>query len=152
MGSPVGPLLANVFMCSTEETLEREGKMPTYYRRFVDDTLGPLCRTKHQQTISSRFSTSVIPLLSSPWRRRAITCFPFWAPSCSTNIHIMVETKIYVQPTNAGLLLHYKSHVDDRYKRGLLKTALDRAFRLSSNWRYFSEECDRSTEVIIFST
>ena len=29
------------------------------------------------------------------------------------------------------------------YKRGLLKTMLDRAFRLSSNWSYFSEECDR---------
>ena len=39
MGSPLGPLLANAFMCSTEDTLEREGKMPTYYRRFVDDTL-----------------------------------------------------------------------------------------------------------------
>ena len=54
-----------------------------------------------------------------------------------------VETKVYVKPTNTGLLLHYKSHVSDRYKRGLLRTMLDRAFRLSSNWRYFSEECDR---------
>ncbi|XP_068756806.1 uncharacterized protein [Montipora capricornis] len=39
MGFPLGPLLANVFMCSIEEALEREGKMPTYYLRFVDDTL-----------------------------------------------------------------------------------------------------------------
>ena len=39
MGSSLGPLLANVFMCSTEEALEREGKMPTYYKIFVDDTL-----------------------------------------------------------------------------------------------------------------
>ena len=54
-----------------------------------------------------------------------------------------VETKVYVKPTNSGLLINYKSHVDERYKRGLLKTMLDRAFRLSSNWAYFSEECDR---------
>ena len=54
-----------------------------------------------------------------------------------------VETKVYVKPTNSGLMLHYKSHVEDRYKRGLLNTMLDRAFRLSSNWAYFSEECDR---------
>ena len=33
-----------------------------------------------------------------------------------------VETKVYVKPTNSGLMLLYKSHVDDRYKRGLLKT------------------------------
>ena len=39
MGSSLGPLLANVFMCSIEETLECEGKIPTYYKRFVGDTL-----------------------------------------------------------------------------------------------------------------
>ena len=32
------------------------------------------------------------------------------------------ETKVFVKLTNSGLLLHYKSHVDDRYKRGLLKS------------------------------
>ena len=45
---------------------------------------------------------------------------------------------MYVKPTNAGLLLHYKSQ-----RRGLVKTMLDRTFRLSSNWCYFCEECDR---------
>ena len=39
MGSPLGPLLANVFMCSIEENLEQHGQLPRYYRRYVDDTL-----------------------------------------------------------------------------------------------------------------
>ena len=39
-----------------------------------------------------------------------------------------VETNVYIKPTNTGLLLHYKSHVDDQYKRALLKTMLDGAF------------------------
>ena len=43
-----------------------------------------------------------------------------------------IETKVLVKPTNSGLLLHYHSHVDNRYKRGLLSTMLDRAYRLSS--------------------
>ena len=51
--------------------------------------------------------------------------------------------QLYVKPTNSGLLLHYKSHVDDRYKRGLLKSMLDQCVRLSPHWAYFSEECDR---------
>ena len=38
MGSPLGPLLANVFMSSIEEKLDVEGKLPPYYRRYVDDT------------------------------------------------------------------------------------------------------------------
>ena len=39
MGSPLGPLLANVFMCSIEENLGQHGQLPRYYRRYVDDTL-----------------------------------------------------------------------------------------------------------------
>ena len=39
MGSPLGPLLANVFMCSIEENLEQQGQLPRHYRRNVDDTL-----------------------------------------------------------------------------------------------------------------
>ena len=59
------------------------------------------------------------------------------------NKSTQIQTKVYVKPTNTGLLLHFMSHVDTRYKRGLLKTVLDCAFRLSSSWSYFSEECDR---------
>lgn len=39
MGSPLGPLLANVFVCSVEETLQQDGLLPSFYRRYVDDTL-----------------------------------------------------------------------------------------------------------------
>ena len=39
MGSPLGPLLANVFMCSIEGSLKSQGKLPDFYRRYVDDTL-----------------------------------------------------------------------------------------------------------------
>ena len=52
-----------------------------------------------------------------------------------------------MKPTNTGLLLHYQSHVNNRYKRSLLTTMLDRAHRLSSSWAYFSEECDRLKQV-----
>ena len=42
-----------------------------------------------------------------------------------------------------GLLLNYNSHVDNRYKKSLIITMLDRAFKLSSNWSLFHEECIR---------
>ena len=31
--------MANAFMCSIEEKLESENKLPSFYRRYVDDTL-----------------------------------------------------------------------------------------------------------------
>ena len=54
-----------------------------------------------------------------------------------------LDTKVYVKPTDTGLLLHYQSHVDVSYKHSLLKTMLSRAFKLSSDWQFFHQECER---------
>ena len=32
-------MVANVFMCSIEETLQQDGLLPPFYWRYVDDTL-----------------------------------------------------------------------------------------------------------------
>ena len=58
-----------------------------------------------------------------------------------------LETKnasIYKKPTNTGRLLHFDSHVDQSYKKGLLKTMLNRAYRLSSNWNFFTDAFEAS--------
>ena len=39
MGSPLGSLMANTFMCSLQEQLKLRYKLPSYYRRYVNDTL-----------------------------------------------------------------------------------------------------------------
>ena len=39
-----------------------------------------------------------------------------------TKIDGSLETSVYRKKTNKGLLLHYPSHVDSRYKRSLLRT------------------------------
>ena len=65
------------------------------------------------------------------------------------NVASRIKTKVYVKPTNTGLLLHYQSHVDNRYKRSLITTMLDRAYRISSDWSYFSQEYDRLETVFL---
>ena len=57
-----------------------------------------------------------------------------------TKIDGSLETRVYGKKTNKGLLLHYPSHVDSRYKRSLLRTMLDRAKCLSSTQDFFSQE------------
>ena len=39
MGSPLGPLFPNVFMCHLEERLSDNDLIPSFYIRYVDDTL-----------------------------------------------------------------------------------------------------------------
>ena len=38
MGSPLGPLLANAFMCSIEGSLKSQGKLSEFYHHNEDDT------------------------------------------------------------------------------------------------------------------
>ena len=38
MGSPLGLLMANAFMCYMKEQLAKQNKMPTFYKRYIDDT------------------------------------------------------------------------------------------------------------------
>ena len=52
-----------------------------------------------------------------------------------------LSTSVYRKPTNTGLLLHFHSHVDRRYKTSLLRTMVDRANRLSSTKELFELEC-----------
>ena len=52
-----------------------------------------------------------------------------------------LETHVYRKKTNKGLLLHYQSHVDSRYKRSLLRTKFDQAKRLSSTQDFLLQEC-----------
>lgn len=61
-----------------------------------------------------------------------------------------LTTSIYREPTNTGLLLRYhQSHVDYRYKISLLKTMLNRAYRLSSNWELFINECENLKRMFL---
>ena len=122
MGLPLGPLLANVSMCSIEETLRQDGLLPPFYRRYVDDTLTIMpdrvtadhflctlnyCHSSVKFTMETEHDGS-LPFLGVELLNRA--------PK--------IETKVYIKPTNTG-----------------------RAYRLSSDWSQFHEECDRLREV-----
>ena len=141
MGSPLGPLLANVFMSH----IEREDKLPSFYRRYLDDTLTIMPNIE----TASNFLDTLNKAHSSVKFTMEIECnemLPFLGIQL-LNQSPQIETKVYVKPTNAGLLLHYKSHADNWYKKGLLRTMLDRAHCLSSSWTHFSDECDHLKTV-----
>ena len=104
----------------------------------------PLCQAKNLRRIFLKLSASVtLPLCPPCMEIESNGMVPFFLGTQLLNRSSHVENKVHVKLTNTGLLLHYKSHLDVRYKRALLRPTFDRAFRLSSNWSYFSEECDR---------
>ena len=98
--SPLGPLLANVFMSSLEEKLELEGKLPDYYRRYVDDTL----------TIMPNIPTAT-DFLNTLNHAHSSVSFTMeiendgmlhFLDTQLLNRSPQIETKVYVKPTNTG--------------------------------------------------
>ena len=132
MGSPLGPLMANAFMCSIEERLLNQGKMPNFYKRYVDDTFSIMPHVETAEAFLSTLSDSH-PSISFTMELATNGKLPFLGVEIVKHMS-RLETKVYKKPTDTGLLLHYQSHVDVRYKQSLLKTMLNRAFKLSSNW------------------
>ena len=118
-------------MSSLEDKLELEGKLPDYYRRCVDDTLTIMPNI----TTATDFLNTLNhahPSVSFTMEIEKDGMLPFLGTQL-LNRAPQIKTKVYIKPTNTALLVHYQSHVDNRYKRSLLTTMLDRAYRLSSS-------------------
>ena len=147
MGSPLGPLMANTFMCFIEEKLVNNMDMLSFYHRFVDDTItsqSSLAATEDFLDTLSKCHSSLNFTMECEEGGK----LPFLGmETIRKEIHL--DTKVHIKPTNTGLLLHYQSHVDGRYKRLLVNTMFNRAFRLSSSWGYFVDECERLKKVFV---
>jgi len=120
MGSPLGCLLTNVFTCCIEDKLDQDGKLPSYYQRYVDVTFtimpdiasaGIFLDTLNHCHPSAKFTMEV--------ERNVL--LPFISVEL-LNLAPRIMPKVYIKPTNTGLLLYYQSHMDNRYKHSLITT------------------------------
>ena len=122
-----------------------EGLMPTLYKRYVDDTLVIMPSTDAASDFLSTLN-SLHPSLSFTMQFPVDNKIPFIGMEIIKK-GTKIETQVYRKPTNAGLLLHFQSHMDKRYKDCLLKTVIYRAYALSSTNEAFNQECTRLRSI-----
>ena len=104
MGSPLGPLLANTFLCWIEETLERDNKLPSFYKRYVDDTLVILDSVSTAESFLVTLN-ECHPSLHFTMELASDNKLPFLGFEIIKNSR-KLDTKVYRKSTNTGLLLH----------------------------------------------
>ena len=114
MGSPLGPLLANVFMCNLEE-LSDNGLIPSFYKRYVDDTLAIMPGVDAAENFLDVLNVLHLSIHFT-MELSNNDSIPFIGTFITKNGN-KLETQVYHKPTNTGLLLHFQSHTDLRYKR-----------------------------------
>ena len=92
-----------------KEQLKLRNKLPSYYRRYVDDTL-----TIMKDEVSSYSFLHVLndlhPSISFTMELSTENTLPFLGMVLRKD-NQSITTSVYLKPTNTGLLLHYNSHV-----------------------------------------
>ena len=110
MGSPLGPLLANTFMCSIEEKLEERNELPSFYKRYVDDTftIMPNLSEANAFLVTLNSCHENLNFTMEIAKQDTISFVGKNITKCGNRL----ETSVHRKSTNTGLLLHFHSHVD----------------------------------------
>ena len=144
MGSPLGPTLANIFLCYHEkiwlQNCPSEFK-PTIYRRYVDDTFLLFRSKNHIEKFRNYLNRQHknIKFTSETENNNSISFL---------NIKIIRDnqkfmTSVYRKLTFSGVFTNFGSFIPKSYKYNLLFRLLHRAFKLCSNFERFHLEIDK---------
>ena len=129
MGSPLGPTLANAFLCFHEQIWLNECPdefKPVYYRRYVDDIFVLFRSTVHLEKFQN--------YLNFKHRNIRLTCekehnnsMPF-LDALITRTSNSFKTSVNHKPTFSGVYSNFNSFFSEEYKVGLIFTLLFRTF------------------------
>ena len=118
MCSPLGPTLANIFLCYYESNWLKDSPKdfkPVYYKRYVDDI-----------ETETEINGSLFFLDVKIFREND-----------------KFVTSVFRKETLSGVYTNFISFIPHEYKFGLVHTLLNRCFNLSSTFLKFHHEVDR---------
>ena len=130
MGSPLGPVLANIFLGYCESLIP-EDKWPDLYRRYVDDTFSLFLRGELDALLFLNLLNGLHPSLQFTMEREIEGKLPF------LDIQVFREsnrftTSIYRKPTFTGVYTRWDSFCPTSQKIALIRSLTLRAKRICS--------------------
>ena len=142
MGSPLGPALANLFMGYYEQKwLESDhGRLAKFYCRYVDDIFR-LFENEHQAQTFLDFLNIQHPNLNFTIEKEHMKQLQFLDVLNTRSDRL--TTSVYRKSTFTGILQNYNSFVLFTYKKGLIKTLIDRTLCLNNTWVGFHLDLEK---------
>ena len=149
MGSPLAPVLANLFMGHHEKLwLENiQGSEMLFYRRFVDDTFCSF-HSEHDAIVFFDYINSRHPNIRFTVEKEAHHKLPFLDVLVDNNDPLSFLTRVYRKKTFTGLLTNYFSFTSYSYKVGLIRTLTDRAYKINNTWLGLHEDITKLMEIL----
>ena len=149
MGSPLAPVLANLFMGHHEQNWlsNYTGNKPIVYKRYVDDTF---CLFDNEQDANEflEYLNKQHPNIRFTAEPETNGVLPFLDISIKNREGGGFETSVYHKSSYTGLLLNYFSFTPNLYKQSLVKTLINRTYRICSNWTNFSIDVDKLKNIL----
>ena len=141
MGSPLGPVMANIFMCDLErKALEQyNGSLPSLYRRYVDDTF-LVFNTRSDMLSFFKWMNKQHPSITFTKEEEQDNKLSFLDVLLTRTTDGSIVTSIYRKPTFSGLYMKWDSFVPKSYKKGLVNCLVFRAWKLCSSYVLFHSE------------
>jgi hypothetical protein len=142
MGSPLGPLFANIFMADFEKKNIAQLKQlgVNLWYRYVDDIFATLTRNSKKEEEILSFLNKCHPNIRFTIEKEDKNRLPFLDTCVVRNINKYVTT-LYHKKTFTGVYLNWTSLTAKKYKVGLVRCLLDRI------WRICTTQEDRNEEV-----
>jgi predicted GIY-YIG superfamily endonuclease len=147
MGSPLGPLMANFYMASIENSVMddmADNEKPLVYCRYVDDIFLIVNNIKVLENLKSKFeAASVLNFTFEIENNHILTFLDVDVNKGRTSL----TTSVHVKSTHSGDCLNYHSIAPEQYKVGVVTTMLNRAYTICSEWDLFHAEVLRLQQL-----
>nr|CAH8831683.1 unnamed protein product [Trichobilharzia regenti] len=139
MGSPLEPLLADIYMSYIENLSEDLIENVPLYRRYVDDIVVISDKPCSATSILNRMN-EVQNSISLTSVEEEDNCLSFLDILLSRRLDGSIKRSIYRKPTWTGQYLNYHSFCPIRYKRGLVRCLFSRIRRICTEDTLDEEE------------
>ena len=143
MGSPLAPVLANIFMSFHESKWLNEYNLnkPNFFLRYVDDILAPF-DNEHDSLNFLNFLNNRHPNIKFTIEKQNNHSIAFLDVFISgiNNQNLTLQT--YYKSTYTGLLLNFKSFTSFSYQISLIKCLIDRSLKICNNWNSFHNDIE----------
>ena len=139
MGSPLGPVLANVFMVHLEETIvpQLQTSMPTW-KRYVDDTFSLVEKGKRNEIIAAL--NNFHPNIKFTHEIEKEGKIAFLDVLIKREESGTIQTTVYRKPTNNSIYINWESYAPKQWKVGTLFGIIRRAYEICSAEEELSKE------------
>ena len=141
MGSPLAPVLANLFLGHHGHSWLSKYKGPSiqFYRRYVDETFC-LFNNEHDAFLFFDVLNSQHDNIKFTMEKESNNTLAFLDVFINNKDPSNLITSVYRKKTLTGLLTGFFSFTSFSYKLGLIQTLLDRAYKINKILLGFNED------------